>query len=409
MTSRNFEPPTWRQFSSAVLFTLATCSLASCAAKDEGNDRVGTPTDTDGQTTSPANSTASGSPSASSSSETTAPSPGPSSSPSNTSGNDSSGATTNDVTSSGEMSTSSGDGSDTSSEPSPSSMTGTSDEDSSSTTTDASTSTDVTSDSTGESSEATSDSTDTNATPTDADSGTSGDGEFSPCPTNGDACKILPFGDSITFGMGSESAGHGGYRVHLFELAVGDNRNITFVGSSTAQDNGGPSGPEMVAGLPFPRANEGHSGWRISTGVNPINDRVPSPALDDDPHIILLHIGTNDATMDSGATMASNLATLMDNIIMHAPDALLVVAQIVPFPMSDFGADANARVDAYNALIPDLVQERSASGNHVILADLNTGYDNADFADPVHPNKAGYDFMAERWYEVIKDYLPEAP
>ena len=236
---------------------------------------------------------------------------------------------------------------------------------------------------------------------TDSDSGTTGEGGFNPCPTNGDPCKILPFGDSITYGLGSESAGHGGYRVHLFELAVGDNKNITFVGNSTQQDNGGPSGPEMVAGKPFPRANEGHSGWRILTQNN-INSRVPSPALDDHPHIILLHIGTNDVLTDEAATMASNLGTLVDNIIMHAPDSLLVVAQVVPFP-------GNAKIDAYNALIPDVVEERANAGSHVLLADLNTGYNNADFADVVHPNKAGYDFMAEKWYDVIKDYLPEAP
>lgn len=188
--------------------------------------------------------------------------------------------------------------------------------------------------------------------------------------------------------------------MHLFELAVGDNRNITFVGSSTAQDNGGPSGPEMVAGLPFPRANEGHSGWRISTGVNPINSRVPSPALDDDPHIILLHIGTNDTRSDDATTMITNLGTLVDNIIMHAPDSLLVVAQIIPF---------NTTVDSYNALIPDLVKERANAGSHVLIADLYTGFDRANLPDSVHPNKAGYDFMAERWYEVIKDYLPETP
>jgi lysophospholipase L1-like esterase len=200
--------------------------------------------------------------------------------------------------------------------------------------------------------------------------------------------------------LGSESAGGGGYRVHLFELAVEDNKNITFVGSSTQQDQGGPSGPAEVAGKPFPRANEGHSGWRILTGMN-INSRVPSPALNDDPHIILIHIGTNDANTDSADLMAMNLGTLVDNVITNAPDSLIVVAKIVPFP-------GQAKIDAYNALVPGIVEERASAGKHVILADLNTGFDTDNFADVVHPDKAGYDFMAEKWYEIIKDYLPEA-
>src|SRR5699024_6487470 len=113
---------------------------------------------------------------------------------------------------------------------------------------------------------------------------------FNPCPTNGDVCKILPFGDSITYGIGFA----GSYRVHLFELAVKDNKNITFVGHSTSADSGGDNGPAMVAGKPFPKANEGHSGWTIM-GTRGIDSRVPKPALDDHPHIILIHIGTNDA------------------------------------------------------------------------------------------------------------------
>jgi hypothetical protein len=51
---------------------------------------------------------------------------------------------------------------------------------------------------------------DTN-TDTDIDTDTDTDGD-SYCPINGDACKIIPLGDSITFGMSSSG---GGYRVKL--------------------------------------------------------------------------------------------------------------------------------------------------------------------------------------------------
>lgn len=236
---------------------------------------------------------------------------------------------------------------------------------------------------------------------TGAETTEGGGGEYNPCPTN-DVCKILPFGDSITFGLGYD----GGYRVHLFELAVQDNKNITFVGHSTMGDSGGDSGPQTVAGKPFPRANEGHSGWTIS-GSNGIAKRVPSPALDDDPHIVLLHIGTNDLynTMMPTAEMPDRLGQLIDDVIAVVPDSLIVVAKLTPVSNASWTATLNT----YNAAIPAIVEERAAAGKHVIMADMNTGFATSNLGDGVHPNEAGYDLMAERWYELIKDYLPTAP
>jgi lysophospholipase L1-like esterase len=63
----------------------------------------------------------------------------------------------------------------------------------------------------------------------------------------------------------------------------------------------------------------------------------------------------------------------------------------------------------FHGQIPGVIEERASAGKHVLMADLNTDYDTDNFSDVVHPDKAGYDFMAEKWYEVIKEYLPDAP
>jgi lysophospholipase L1-like esterase len=193
--------------------------------------------------------------------------------------------------------------------------------------------------------------------------------------------------------------------VHLFELAVQDKKNITFVGHSTSGDAGGPNGPAMVAGKPFPQDNEGHSGWTIA-GSNGIDKRVPEPALKDKPHIVLLHIGTNDLynTGMPTAEMPKRLGTLVDHIVTAVPDALVVVAKLTPTTNATWAAT----LETYNKAIPGVVEERAKAGKHVILGDMNTGFDTKNLGDVVHPNKAGYDFMAEKWYPLIKDYLPAA-
>lgn len=217
----------------------------------------------------------------------------------------------------------------------------------------------------------------------DGSGGTGGGASFSPCPSTG-PCKILPLGDSITDGFGVP----GGYRIKLFSLALADGKSITYVGNST-------NGPDMVDGQPFPRKHEGHSGWTITQ----IDNIVPSPALDELPHIILLHIGTNDMyQMPMGAP--ERLAKLIDELLETAPDALLVVSTIIPLPNSA------SQVTSYNAAIPGIVEERAKAGKHILLVDQFKGFPTNELGDGVHPNEQGYARMAGVWYEAIKSYLP---
>jgi len=219
-----------------------------------------------------------------------------------------------------------------------------------------------------------------------AQGGTGGaGGAFDPCPTNGTACKILPLGDSITFGIQFEGA----YRVELFTKAVNANKKITFVGSQM-------NGPTTVAGMTFPRSHEGHSGFTI-------DQMVPFVASDAQyaPNIILLHIGTNDTYMANPGGAPARLQSLVDMILAAYPNTLLVVAKIVPYPSQ------MTNVNTFNATIPNLVSSRAAMGKHILIADLNTGFNVPTMlsSDTIHPNQTGYNFMGDTWYSVIGSYL----
>ncbi len=228
-----------------------------------------------------------------------------------------------------------------------------------------------------------------------ADAGPSADGgsgRYSPCPTDGGACKVLPLGDSITYGIQYAGA----YRVELFQDAVTAHQNITFVG-----DHSLANGPTTVGGVPFPQDNQGHSGWTIDQ----IAGLVPSPALQANPDIVLLMIGTNDMYSQSQpvAQAPQRLGALIDKIVGADARALLVVAQITPLQNSTW----ETQVQSYNATIPAAIQSRAAAGKHVALVDMHTGFTVATMlsSDGVHPNKAGYDHMGDVWYAAIKDVL----
>jgi hypothetical protein len=238
-----------------------------------------------------------------------------------------------------------------------------------------------------------------------AGTSTGGTGAYNPCPSSGTACKILPLGDSITYGVNDE--GDAGYRGPLFATAVAAGQKITFTGSLS-------DGPTTVSGQPFPMQNEGHSGWGISevtpySGGNAgIATVIPTPAFSGTsggtPDIILLHIGTNDQGSFPATQMISDLQGLLNKIITNAPNALIVVAQIIPL-----GYGTNSVIMAYNQAIPGVVQSLAAAGKHIEVMDMYTGFNTSTMlgSDSIHPNAAGYQFMASHWYSVIGSLLPK--
>jgi len=219
-------------------------------------------------------------------------------------------------------------------------------------------------------------------------SSTGGTSGFNPCKAS--PCVVLPLGDSITHGYNSSD--DAGYRSALFKLAVAANQNVTFIGSLS-------NGPATISGQTFPKAHEGHDGISVTgiTGYVP-----PKKAFTTTPHIVLLHIGTNDMTSNADPTTTANqLDTLVTNLVQAAPDALVVVAKIVPLGYS------NTNYDQYIAKIPDVVKAHASKNEHVVMVDMSTlpGSDIRGSGN-VHPTDKGYADMADLWYGVVKGYLP---
>ena len=226
---------------------------------------------------------------------------------------------------------------------------------------------------------------------------------FMPCPTGTTACRIMPLGDSITDGV---PVG-GGYRVELFHLSNADKRAITFVGSQT-------NGPATVDGLQFPQHHEGHSGYTIDTigGRSGIYPLVQQSLTTYTPHIVLLMIGTNDVSI--GADLANapkRLGLLLDRITTTSPNALVVVAKLIP--STDDSMNNNVRT--YNTGVAQVVEQRVAAGKHLLLVDMyetftaNPSFKTQWMSDWLHPTTDGYAAMARTWYPTIKPFLAPGP
>jgi lysophospholipase L1-like esterase len=186
--------------------------------------------------------------------------------------------------------------------------------------------------------------------------------------------RVLPLGDSITYGTGSSDGN--GYRGEFYSLASKD-YTVDMIGS-------------QKAGTMSDNDNEGHSSATISDISGYADAALPKR-----PNVILLHAGTDDMKNDASAAGASDrLATLIDKILTQCPDASLLVAKLVS---SSDGA-TQSRINSYNAAIESIVSSRADAGKHIQLMHMDAVVTTDYLADGTHPNDSGYARMGYHWH-----------
>jgi lysophospholipase L1-like esterase len=201
-----------------------------------------------------------------------------------------------------------------------------------------------------------------------------------------DPIRIMPLGDSITYGEGIPS--YGGYRNLLGALLESEGIPFDFVGSQK-------SGEEVLSDPD----NEGHPGWRIAD----INQEIASQGRLEiyQPDIILLHIGSNDLLhvgpnhqQDVNlANAIEELSNLLDNILMRLPEAHIIVAQII---RTRWGSDSNHI--SFNLAVSDIA---AAKAERISVVDMQDILSRSDFITLYHPSPRGYDKMAHAWKSAI--------
>ncbi len=139
------------------------------------------------------------------------------------------------------------------------------------------------------------------------------------------------------------------------------------------------------------RDHDGHRGEFISQIEDHSNVGIYAA-----PNIVLLHAGTNDMYRDIDVSSApARLKSLIKKILVHAPNAVVFVAQIIPSTT----AAIQRRIEAFNDAVPDVV---NSFDRHVILVPMNDVVSTEDISDNLHPNDIGYEKMAKKWLEVIE-------
>jgi len=199
----------------------------------------------------------------------------------------------------------------------------------------------------------------------------------------------MPVGDSITVGInGSDPIG--GFRDDLAAKLIAEGIIFDFVGDQ--QDGTG-----------FDVDHEGHSGWRadqISTNIENWLDIYS-------PHIVLLHIGTNDISQDeSPSNIINEIEDIIDKIYNYDNNIEILCSYLIP------RIDSKDNITSeLNHLIQDLVYEKQNANYKIYPVDQNWGFkSNPDWAtdymiDATHPNNNGYQKIAEVYFDGLIDVI----
>lgn len=214
---------------------------------------------------------------------------------------------------------------------------------------------------------------------TDAENPPTDPGPTDPGPLEKKRIRLMPLGDSITFGVASSD--RNGYRDELHKKMKRSAEIVDFVGSVRA---GSMSDPD----------NEGHPGDRIDEIAGFAACSVPQYQ----PNVVTLHAGTNDMNQNFRlATAPARLKALVDRTLKDSPRAVVLVAKLIPTGK----AGLQPRIDAYNAALTGVVRQLQSEKMRVLLVDMKRVLVSDGLENDAHPTDAGYAKMADAWYAGV--------
>ncbi len=209
--------------------------------------------------------------------------------------------------------------------------------------------------------------------------------------------RIMPLGDSITYGANSDGIG-GGYRYPLYVALTNAGYNVDYVGTQTSIPH---------AGLGAEINHEGHSGWHVSAASNGLYENILTWLSQiDAPDVVLVHIGTNDTgDVPNFPGTIDELDALIIRIATARPYAHIIVTTLLKRGADDTDS-RNVLIDTYfNPYVLSRFQAHQAAGRRVHFLDMHAYLERTDMYDNLHPNNGGYGKMAAAWFPVVTNIV----
>ena len=154
----------------------------------------------------------------------------------------------------------------------------------------------------------------------------------------------------------------------------------------------------------FDNEHEGRSGWTAAQ----INANIDTwlKSVGDVDIVLFSSPGGNDALGGADFNgIVVNINAIIDKIQAYNPNITIIVEQLAP-GKSSFMTDAYKLLFAQmKTVIAQIASSQTTSTSKVIVVDMATGFTDDMLADDIHYNKAGAEFIAERYYNKLVPLL----
>jgi hypothetical protein len=191
------------------------------------------------------------------------------------------------------------------------------------------------------------------------------------------ALRILPLGDTLTYGGQS---GSNGYRDPLRELLTADGNPVDYVGSQTS-------------GTMADNQNEGWPGLTVSALLEKAKVAVPAYL----PNLVLINAGASDCANGGTPSVKDTMLQIMQFTWKNSVTSSIVLSTV---PLTGSAA-TDACIAEVNKQYQSLVQEQQGLSRKVVLVDFGAG--GLTVEEDLCCTPEDYDKMAAMMFAGIKD------
>ena len=222
------------------------------------------------------------------------------------------------------------------------------------------------------------------------------DDESTPKQENISKNKILPLGASRVEGARPQ---YESFRYELWKDLKENSFEFDFIG--TRSDDA--SYPVFESNS-FDNDHEGRGGWTSGEILNELGGWLNQTGPAD--IVLLSSPGGNDALQELPYSQAvSNINSIIDILQADNPNVTIIIEQMAPGRSDIMTPELTDFFEQMQLEVVNISTNKTTASSRVTSVDMFTGFNDNLLADDVHYNGAGAEFIANRYFNILKDIL----
>lgn len=218
-----------------------------------------------------------------------------------------------------------------------------------------------------------------------------------PKPQSSSINKIMPLGASRVEGNRPDFES---YRYELWQDLVSSGWTFDLIGTRTDE-----ASYPAFNDQDFDPDHEGRGGFTSGEILADLEEWLDETGP---PDVVLFSSPGGNDLLNGLASLeqtVANVNQIVDLLQASNPSVIILIEELAPGQSSFMTAQMSADFTAMRQAVRTLADEQSTATSQVLSVDMFTGFTDAMLADEVHYNAAGAEFIATRYYAVLKEVL----